>query len=193
MLRNATIGALVFGLSAAIAGWVWTAFEFPFVILVPAFLGWHAVVRPEFGNRKAFKVAAVGGVTFTAVFLVGMSLAMGDGSPITVTGWLVAVIAAVVAGALTGAMLDGVRGALPVASLSAAGMSAATVVVGLLRDLTPAAAQVPGAQQYAYFALGQGISGLLVGAAVGIGVVWVRRHVVEPRPSGRTRHRVHPA
>ena len=36
MLKNAVVGLAVFGLLAAVAGYVWTALEFPFAILIPA-------------------------------------------------------------------------------------------------------------------------------------------------------------
>ncbi len=45
MLRNTLIGAVVFGVLGAAAAYIWTAFEFPFVIIAPAFVGWYAVVR----------------------------------------------------------------------------------------------------------------------------------------------------
>lgn len=175
MVRNASLGALVFGVLGAAAGYIWTAFEFPFAIILPAFAGWYAVVRPDFGNRKALYSALVGGVAFTGVLLVGMFLAITDGSPVPITGSLAAILAAVVAGALTGMVFGGTRAALPIAAFSAVGMSIAVLAAGILRGLTPEAANVPGFTQYAYFALAMGVIGGFVGAAVGAGVSWVRR------------------
>lgn len=195
MLRNAARGALVFGIVSAVAGFLWTAFEFPFAILLPAFLGWYAVARPDFGPRKALLAGVVGGLTFTALFILGLFLAISDGAPVAITGWLAAVLAALVAGSLTGTVLGGSRASLPVAAFSAMGMLLATVVAGFMRDLAPDSTQVPGLAQSAYFAAAQGLIGVFVGASVGAGVSWVRRHVgtLLPEDAGFTRHRPHPA
>lgn len=195
MLRSASLGALVFGLTAALAGFVWTAFEFPFAIVVPAFAGWYAVVRPRFGTRKAVFAGLAGGFTFTILFLFGMFLAISDGSPIAITGWLAAVLAAVVAGALTGEVVGGAKAALPIAAFSALGMILATMAAAVLRDVAPAATQIEGVAQYAYFALAQGVIGVLVGAAVGAGVHWVGEHapVAESTDAGLTPGRPTPA
>lgn len=170
MLRNVIVGAVVVGVTAALAGYVWTAYEFPFAIVLPAALGWYAVSRGSFGGRRAMWAAVVGGVTFTGVLLVGMFFAITDGSPVAVTGWLAAVLAAILAGALTGTVLDARRGPVLVAAYSGAGMVLATVAVALLRSVAPAGTDQPGLAQYAYFALAQGVVGVLVGAAMGAGV-----------------------
>ena len=179
MLRNSLIGLSVFGLLSAAAGFIWTAFEFPFAMLVPAAAGWYAVVRSDFGNRRALWAGLTGGVTFTAAFLVAAFFALTDGSPVALTAWMSATLAAGVAGAATGWLLDGARGSLAVAVFSAIGMLAATVVAGLMRTVAPVAVDVAGPVQFAYFALVLGLVGALVGAAVGAGTSWVaqRRHV----------------
>lgn len=177
MLRQALLGSLVFGALAALAGLVWTAFEFPFAIVLPAAVGWYAVVRPHFGARRALFAGAVGGVTFTAVLMFGMFLAITDGAPVAITGWLAAMLAAVVAGALTGEVIGGVRASLPVAAFSAIGMLLATFAAAVFRDIAPDAAQTEGLVQYGYFAVSQGVIGAFVGAAAGAGVFWVARNV----------------
>ncbi len=175
MLRNTLIGAAVFGVTGTAAAYIWTAFEFPFVIAVPAFLGWYAVIRGDFGNRKALVGGLVGGLTF-GVLMVALFLALTDGSPIALTGWMSAVLAATVAGALTGAVLGGTRPALSVAGFSAAGMLVAVVAAGLLRLVAPSAIDVEGIAQYTYFALSLGVVSTIVGAASGAAVSWVKAH-----------------
>jgi len=176
MIRNSLIGMAVFGLLAGAAGYIWTAFEFPFAILIPAAAGWYAVVRTDFGNRTALWAALAGGVTFTGAFLVAAFFALTDGSPIALSAWMGAILAAAVAGAATGWLLDGVRGSLAVAAFSAVGMLAATIVAGAMRTLAPAGVDVAGATQYAYFALTLGLVGAFMGAAAGAGTSWVARH-----------------
>jgi len=176
MLRNSLTGLLVFGLLSAAAGYVWTAFEFPFAILIPAAVGWYAVVRSDFGSRKAWWAAFVGGVSFTAAFMVAVFFALTDGSPIALTAWMSATLAAAIAGAATGWLLDGGRGALAVAGFSAAGMLVATVVAGVMRAVAPASIDVAGPAQVAYFALVLGLVGGVVGAAVGAGTSWLASH-----------------
>jgi len=124
MIRNSLIGMAVFGLLAGAAGYIWTAFEFPFAILIPAAAGWYAVVRTDFGNRTALWAALAGGVTFTGAFLVAAFFALTDGSPIALSAWMGAILAAAVAGAATGWLLDGVRGSLAVAAFSGGGVRA---------------------------------------------------------------------
>jgi len=176
MLRNSLVGLAVFGVLSATAGYVWTAFEFPFAILVPAAVGWYAVVRSDFGDRKAVWAALVGGVSFTAAFLVAVFFALTDGSPIALTAWMSATLAAAVAGAATGWLLDGGRGAITVAGFSAAGMLVATVIAGVMRTVAPAGVDVAGPTQFAYFALVLGLVGGVVGAAVGAGTSWLATH-----------------
>jgi len=176
MLRNSLIGLAVFGLLSAVAGYIWTAFEFPFAIIVPAAVGWYAVVRPDFGNRKALWAALIGGVSFTVAFMFALFLALTDGSPIALTAWMSAVVAAALAGGATGWLLDSGRGSLTMAGFSALGMLAATVVMGFMRSVAPSSVDVAGPTQYAYFALAIGLVGALVGAAVGAGTSWVAVH-----------------
>jgi hypothetical protein len=170
MVRTILIGATVFGVSAAAAGYVWTAFEFPFVIVVPAVLGWYAVVRYRLGPTRAPMAALAGGVTFTAALLVAMFLALTDGSPLPLGPAAAAVLAAAVAGAISGWVLARGRGSLVLAAASAIGMAAASAVTGVVRAFAPAATQSPGPAQYAYVALSVGLIGLIVGAAIGAGV-----------------------
>lgn len=176
MLRNSLLGMAVFGLMAGAAGYIWTAFEFPFAILVPAAVGWYAVTRTDFDNRTALWAALVGGVTFTGAFLVAAFFALTDGSPIALTAWMSATLAAAVAGAATGWLLDGSHGSLALAIYSAAGMLAATVVAGAMRTFAPGAVDVAGPAQYAYFALTLGLVGAFLGAAIGAGTSWVAQH-----------------
>jgi hypothetical protein len=162
--------------TAAVAGYLWTFFEFPFAVVLPAAIGWYAVSRGAFGGRKALFAALVGGVSFTAALLVGFAFALTDGSPIALSAWAGATLAAAVAGALTGAVLSGLRGAAVVAAFSAGGMLAATALSGVLRALAPASVDVEGPAQYAFFALMIGIIGMVVGAAIGAGVGWLKTH-----------------
>lgn len=177
MLRNTLIGAAVFGVLGAAAAYIWTAFEFPFAILVPAFVGWYAVTRSEFGPRKAWISGLVGGISFTAVFMVALFMALTDGSGIALTAWMSAVLAASVAGALTGWVLGGMRPALTVAGFSAVGMLIAVMVAGALRAVAPAAIDVEGVAQFTYFALTMGLVSTIVGAAAGASVWWVKHRL----------------
>lgn len=176
MLRNSLTGLAVFGVLAAAAGYVWTAFEFPFAIVVPAVVGWYVVVRPDFGHRKALWAALVGGISFTVAFMFALFLALTDGSPVALSAWASAVLAAAIAGAATGWLLDGGRGSITEAGFSALGMLAATVAMGFMRSVAPAAVDVAGPSQYAYFALSIGLVGALMGAAIGAGTSWVAMH-----------------
>lgn len=177
MLRNAMRGAVAFGVSGLISAYAWTVFEFPFAIIVPAFIGWYVVIRSQYDTRKALLGGAVGGVAFTGVLLVAMFLALTDGSPLALTSGMSAILAAAVAGALTGWVLGGAKPALAVAGFSAAGMLLAVVIAGGLRTVAPAAVDIEGAAQYAYFALSMGAVSTIVGAAVGAAVAWVRSHM----------------
>lgn len=181
MSRNVLIGTAVVGVTAALAGLVWTVYEFPFAIVLPAALGWYAVSLRAFGARKAAWAALVGGLAFTGVLLVGMFFAITDGSPVAITGWIAAVLAAVLAGALTGAVLDARRGPVLVAAYSGAGMLLATVAVALLRSVAPAGIDQPGLAQYAYFAFALGVVGVFMGAAIGAGV-----SAIAPGPKPRS-------
>lgn len=176
MLRATMIGALVFGVVAAVAGYLWTAFEFPFAILLPAFVGWYAVTRMHYDNRKALLTGAVGGVSFTALFLLGVFFALTDGSPLALSAWLAAALAAAAAGALTGSVLGGAKGAAALGVFSAAGMLTATLFAGLMRSVAPGAVDVEGITQYLYFALTIGLIGAFVGGFIGAGVSWLRSH-----------------
>lgn len=170
MVRNTLIGAAVFGVLGAAAAWIWTTLEFPFAIVVPAMVGWFAVTRGAYGNRKALIAGLVGGLGFTAVFIVAMFFALTDGSPVQLTGWMAAVLAAAAAGALTGWVLGGGSGSLVVASFSAAGMLMAVVAAGLLKAAAPSAVNVAGTVQAAYFTLSMGVVATIVGAASGAAV-----------------------
>lgn len=193
MLRNSMIGLVVFGLASAAAGYIWTAYEFPFAIVLPAAIGWYAVTKPDFGNRTALLAALVGGVSFTGAFLVAVFFALTDGSPIALTAWMSATLAAAVAGALTGWVMDRMRGAGTMAMYSAAGMLLATTVSTLMRAAAPASVDVEGATQYAYFALVIGVVGAIVGVAVGAGSSWLAERRGSPSrhpldPVGPPRH-----
>lgn len=184
MLRTTFIGAAVFGASAAVAGYLWTAFEFPFVIVVPAALGWYAVVRYGFSASRAPMAALTGGVTFTVALLVAMFFALTDGSPLPLGPAAAAILAAAFAGVISGWVLDGRRGSLVMAAASALGMAAASALLGAVRALTPAVAQSPGPAQYGYAAVAMGLVGLVVGAAIGAGVH--RLAVTAQRTGGET-------
>ena len=167
MGRIMLVGSAVFGLGAAIAGYVWVAFEFPWIIIVPATLGWYAVCRMRFDQATALKAGAVGGVLFTVAFMVSMFLAITDGSPVALPSWLGPIAAAGIAGAVVGAMLGKVKGAGVGGLYSAVGMSAAVVVMALTRDLAPAATQQPGSAQSMWVAAMLLVVGALVGASAG--------------------------
>lgn len=167
MLRGALFGAVVFGPLAAAAGYLWVALEFPFAIALPAFIGLYVLTIGHHGLRKAVTAALVGGVTFTAAFLVAVFLSLTDGSPVTFTAWMAPVLAALVAGALTGSVLGGPRGAWVMAVFAGAGMLLAVVIAGLLRDSAPPSVDSAGQAQSLYFAMVQGVVGAIVGAAVG--------------------------
>jgi len=184
MLRNALTGSVVFGLSAAAAGYVWTAFEFPFVIVIPAIVGSYFVTR-AFGRRKALIAGAVGGVAFTVAFLFAVFLALTDGSPVALSAWASATLAAALAGAAMGAVLRGVRGSVVMAAFSASGMLGATLVMGLVRALAPASVDVAGPAQYLYVAVALGLVGAVVGAALGAGAAWLAGQRGEPADTGR--------
>lgn len=183
MLRNTLIGAAAFGLTAAAAGYIWTAFEFPFAILVPAVLGWYLVARMHYARRTAMWAALLGGATFTAAFMVAVFFALTDGSPVAPAPWMAATFAALAAGAVTGALLGGWRGSKVIALFSGAGMLLATVMTGVLRAVAPEAVDVAGQTQYLYFAGVLGIVGAIVGAAAGAGVAWLKLR----EPGSRTR------
>lgn len=185
MTRKTMLGAGVFGLLSAVAGYVWVAFEFPFAVLLPAAVGWYVVTRSEETPRTAFTAALVGGVSFTAVLLVGMFLAITDGSPLPINGAIAALAAAAAAGALTGWVLDRGHGALVMAVSSTAGMAVAVAVSAVLRQLAPASTETPGLAQSGWAAMSLGLVGAFVGAAVGFGVAWIsQRRALD---SGRAR------
>lgn len=190
MIKSAVLGGLAFGITAAIAGYVWTAFEFPFVIVVPAVVGWFVVVRARHELRTALTAALVGGIAFTALFIGGLFLAITDGSPVPMVGWLAAVLAAAVAGAITGWVIGRARGAGVIAAFTAAGMLAAVVAAALLQGVAPEAVQVADPAQYAYVALQMGVIGALVGAAAGAGVAYVDSSRAADRPGMRGAHGV---
>lgn len=172
MLRNALTGSVIFGLSAAAAGYVWAAFEFPFVIVVPAAVGSYFVSR-AFGRNKALVAGVVGGVAFTVAFLFAVFLALTDGSPFALSAWASATLAAALAGAAMGAVLHGVRGSVVMAAFSASGMLGATIVMGLVRTLAPPSVDVAGPAQHLYVAVALGLVGAVVGAALGTGAAWL--------------------
>lgn len=176
MMRTAIIGALVFGAVGAVSGYLWTALEFPFAILLVASAGWYAVVLPEYGSRKAWQAAAVGGLSFTTAFLVAVMFALTDGSPIALAAWMGSALAAALAGALTGALLDRGHGALVMALYSAGGMLVGVALAGLMRAIAPASIDIEGPTQAAYFALVIGIVAAASGAAIGAGVSWLHHH-----------------
>lgn len=178
MVRNSLIGMIAFGLVAALAGYVWTTFEFPFAIVLPAMIGAYAVTRSDFGNRKALVVGLLGGVVFTGALMVAMFLAIADSSPLPIAGWLGALLAAALAGAVVGAVLGHARGAVVMAAFSAAGMLAAIVALSIMRAAAPASVDVEGAAQAVYFSTAIGVVGALVGLAAGAGTAWIAGHRV---------------
>lgn len=173
MIRNALLGLLVFGVTAAVAGFLWVALEFPFAIVVPAAAGWYAVVLADYGKRKASWAALVGGVTFTVAFLVAIFMALSEGSSVALSPWLSAVLAAGAAGAATGWLLGGMKGSIAIAGFSAGGMLVATLAVGAVRPLLSAGVDVAGSAQNAFVAITLGVVGALVGFAAGLGVSWL--------------------
>lgn len=175
MIRNATLGAVVFGLLSAAAGYVWVSLEFPFAIALPALVGWYLVTRAQYPGRTALTAALVGGVSFTALLIAGLFLAITDGSPAPVAGWLATIVAAAAAGAITGWVLGKARGAAAMAVFSAGGMLAAVLVNAALRQLAPAGTDVPGFAQSGWAALLLAVVGVIVGAAIGAGTAWVAR------------------
>ncbi|MHB9003048.1 MAG: hypothetical protein ACYC6C_03160 [Coriobacteriia bacterium] len=188
LLRNTLIGAAAFGLAAAAAGYIWTAFEFPFVIIVPAVLGWYLVARMHYVQRTALWAALLGGATFTAAFMVAVFFALTDGSPVAPTPWMAATFAAIAAGAVTGALLGGWRGSRVIALFAGVGMLLATAMTGVLRAVAPESVDVAGQTQYLYFASVLGVVGAIVGAAAGAGVAWLKLR----EPGSRARPRVGP-
>lgn len=177
MTKRTLIGAAAFGLTSALAGYIWVVFEFPFAIALPGVVGWYAVVRPGFGSRKALWAGLVGGVTFTIVLMLSFFFALTDGSPVALPAWAGGVLAAAAAGALTGLLLDRVHGALAMAGFSAAGMLAAVVIAALLRAVAPGSVDLEGAAQSAYFTLVIGLIGAALGAAIGAGAAWLEEHL----------------
>jgi len=178
MALSALVGVAAFGLTGLVTAYIWTLFEFPLVLAIQWTLGWGIVALPLFGPKKAGLAAIVGGVSYTAAFFVGMFLAITDGSPLPITGWLAVTIAAGIAGAATGAVLDGYRGALVLAGASAAGMLLGTIIAGTFMQGAPEAVNVEGSTQYLYFALAQGIVGATTGAAIGAAAAWLKNAAV---------------
>lgn len=170
MLRTLLTGSLITGITAALAGYIWVGFEFPFAIVLPAALGLLAVTWPLYGARRSLTAAAVGGVSFTVAFLVAVFLAITDGSPVAPPAYAGAVVAAAIAGAITGFVLEGRRGVVPVGGFSAIGMVAGVLVAAAMRAVAPAGVDVAGATQTAYFAAVIGLIGVVMGAAFGVGV-----------------------
>lgn len=168
-MRAPLTGAVVTGLSAALAGYVWVGFEFPFAIVLPAFAGLLAVLWPLYDRGRVLLAAALGGIAFTGAFLVAVFLALTDGSPFALPAWAGAIAAAAVAGVVTGALLEGRRGALVMAAYSSLGMLLAVGVAAVMRTVAPAGVDVEGVTQTAYFALLIGLVGLVMGAFIGAG------------------------
>lgn len=178
MLRSSLLGALAFGLTAAVAGYLWTTFEFPFALLLSGTVGWLVVTWTAYGPRKSLLAGLLGGTTFTAAFLVGIFFAITDGSPFALPAWLAAAAAAALAGGLTGALLAGRRGAAVLALFSAAGMLVGEVLAWLVQVLSPASIDVPGPAQTLLFTLAIGLVGTALGAFIGAGLA--RLHKPSP-------------
>lgn len=183
MARSGLIGAAAFGLSGLLAAYVWTLYEFPFVVALQWALGWGVVALLHY-PRRAGIAAVVGGVAYTAAFLVAMFLAITDGSPVPITGWLAVTIAAVLAGAATGAVLDRYRGALVLAGASALGMLLGTIIAGIFVQAAPVAVDSEGTVQYLYFALAQGIVGAFTGATIGAAAAWLKQEAARENTPG---------
>jgi hypothetical protein len=181
MGRSAVTGALVFGVGSFAAGYVWTALEFPFAVVAPWIAGWIVVVWPLYGWRRALLAGVVGGASYTIAWLFFLALAIGDGSPVPLAGWLAPPLGAAVAGALTGALLARGEGARVVAMSSAIGALAGSAGLELLRGLAPPGTDVPGVAQSMWFATAQGLSGAAVGAAIGAAVAAVHHRTQEPQ------------
>lgn len=180
MTRSAITGLVVFGLAAAAAGYAWTVLEFPFALILAGGAGVLAITWP-YGPRRSFEAALAGGLTFTVVFLAAMFTALSDRSPVEVPAWGGAVLATVAAAAVTGLILEGRRGILPMSGFSLTG-----TVVGLLlsyavgRVVTAPAA--PGAAQAAFFSANIGLVGAVLGAGMGAGVGWLRDAATRSTP-----------
>lgn len=175
MARIVAITAAVTGLASALAGFVWVGLEFPFAILLPAVLGLLAATLLEgYDPRRAWLASVLGGIGFTVAFLVAVFLALTDGSPLALPAWAGALLAAAVAGAVTGGILEGRRGIVNMSALSAAGMVAGIVIVGLMRYLAPGSVDTAGPAQTLYFTVAIGLVGTVMGAAMGLGVERIR-------------------
>lgn len=166
MIRNILLGAIAFGLPAALAGYVWSAFEFPFALLLPGVVGW-LVLAWSHGTSKAAIAALVGGIAFTAAFMVGMFFAITDGSPLAVPAWLAAAAAAAAAGAIVGALLGGRSAAVRLALFSALGMFVGEVLAWAAQYAVPGSVDTPGTAQLVYMSVTVGVVGVAVGAFVG--------------------------
>jgi len=169
-IKRAGIGFGVFGGLGLVAGYLWTAFEFPFVIMVPAAVGWYVLATPVWGSRKGVWAAILGGFTFTTAFLTAMFFALSDAVGLPFGAGTAAVLAALIAGAATGRVLADWRAAGVLGGFSAGGMVVAVVVSGLLRAVAPGVVDTPGVAQAAYFSVQIGIVSGVVGAAIGLGV-----------------------
>ncbi len=169
MLRSAAFGALVFGAGGLVAGWLWNVTDVPLFVFIPWALGWLLVTRGPFGWPVAWKAGLVGGTSFTVAFLVALFLAITDGSPLPLAGWMAAGIAGAVAGGLTALVVD--RGSAAVFAIAAGlGMVVGTVVGGLVPSVAPTAANSPGQVQALAFAIQQGVVSAFAGVGIGIAV-----------------------
>lgn len=170
MLRTVSIGATATGLAAAVAGYVWVAFEFPFAIVLPAVVGVFVVAAPLYSRGRSVVAALVGGAAFTAAFLMALFMAVTDGSPFALPAWLGAVAAAGIAGAVTGSLLEGFRRSVPLVISSALGMVFAVALAALIRAIAPGAVDTAGAAQNLYVTAVLGLIGVIMGASLGTGV-----------------------
>ncbi len=113
-----------------------------------------------------------------------MSLAIIDGSPSPITGWLAVTLAAAQAGAACGAVLDRHWGAPVLAGASALGMQLGTIAAGIFMQAAPVAIDSEGTVQHLYFALAQGIVGASTGASVGAAAAWLKQEAARENATG---------
>ena len=162
----------------------------PFAILLPGVLGWYAVTLRGFGNRKAIRAGLIGGLTFTALMMLAFFFALTDGSRFAVPTWAGAVLAAALAGAPTGWLLEKRHGAITAAGAAALGMALAILAAGLLRQSAPPGTGVPGSAQHLFFSQGIGIMGAIIGTCIGAGIGWLAKH---PRSESVTETETEPS
>lgn len=172
VLRCAVWGALGFGLSGLAAFWVWTAFEFPFTVLLWWFAGFAVLGYLLGGQRLAAVLGGIGGVAYLVAFLVTLFFGLTDGSPLPfLEGPLSDFLAPALASAAVGGLgLKSSRAALVLAAAAGIGFMVPMALVPVLQGMD--------AQALA-FALNGLLRGIAGGAALGAALGWLY-------PAGRT-------